>query len=573
MNVENKEIYQLLTQSFTNNCKNIGLDMPLILYNNSNEPQIQELYDECRQNFNRRFDYFPKFIILCQGQMQPWYSDEPDSIQQQVSSVVNLINDYNEHLLNRRSPARVPLSLAVCSGGHDHEGESSGNNVIQINFSHTQEIKHYEEGGDHYVELQPGVGFERLLTDLDNKEVRLGIPHGTCATVHVPGYIMGGGWGPWTRKFGMSCEYLMEVDLVLGDGSLITAKASGSDAEQSLLWALRGGGGLSYGIATRFKIKAFRLPEQEGKFTLNWNYEEFTPDKKRTKTLDILNAWEAAITGNANPRLIGTNLQIIAKPGEPDYCIDEAVHQCSMYGYFEGSRDQALVEINNIFGDLGWEGADQDCIHWQDRLDADGNSTPISFSDWDRTSTAVMTKKQTPEQEMLPGDIPPEHDEPSPHKISSRLTGNNWGEEGRKNLIRSLCSPLLHEKGITAGVKSYVTLGAISGPYYSQDDLGEDTLGVSFPYRDRLYTIQYQVWWNQDAIDLDAQNYANRAMDWIEEARRREFPQTNGSFISFKDAAIPTEQYFQQNYEELKRVKDTYSQDPNNILRSRKTII
>jgi len=44
-------------------------------------------------------------------------------------------------------------------------------------------------------------------------QLRLGIAHGTCATVAVAGYTMGGGWGPWTRLYGMACERLIGARL------------------------------------------------------------------------------------------------------------------------------------------------------------------------------------------------------------------------------------------------------------------------------------------------------------------------------------------------------------------------
>ncbi|MFK8162454.1 MAG: BBE domain-containing protein [Lewinella sp.] len=44
-------------------------------------------------------------------------------------------------------------------------------------------------------------------------------------------------------------------------------------------------------------------------------------------------------------------------------------------------------------------------------------------------------------------------------------------------------------------------------------------------------------------------------MQWISEARDFEFPQTSGSFISFKDAEIPIQNYFMENYDELVRIK------------------
>jgi len=68
-------------------------------------------------------------------------------------------------------------------------------------------------------------------------------------------------------------------------------------------------------------------------------------------------------------------------------------------------------------------------------------------------------------------------------------------------------------------------------------------------------------------------DYVNRAMDWIQECRDADFPQTDGSFISFKDSSIPTERYFPGVYERLQEIKRKYVNDSDNIFRTRKTII
>ena len=62
-------------------------------------------------------------------------------------------------------------------------------------------------------------------------------------------------------------------------------------------------------------------------------------------------------------------------------------------------------------------------------------------------------------------------------------------------------------------------------------------------------------------------------IDFKEMKDARHFPQTSGSFISFKDSSIPTHQYFMESYERLKQIKKTLSEDPDNIFSSRKTIL
>ena len=67
------------------------------------------------------------------------------------------------------------------------------------------------------------------------------------------GYMQGGGHGSLGPKYGLAVDNVLEVDVVISNGTLITAnKCHNSD----LFWAIRGGGGGTYGIVTRVVYKA-----------------------------------------------------------------------------------------------------------------------------------------------------------------------------------------------------------------------------------------------------------------------------------------------------------------------------
>ncbi|WP_211827766.1 FAD-binding oxidoreductase [Kistimonas asteriae] len=533
------------------------------------------LYEQARQVFNRKFQFRPSAIVFVENSCQ-------------VSDIVQFANQHN-------------INIRVRSGGHDHEGECSATDVILIDFSKMNRVTPTDapQGCDEtadYVAIQPGARFVHVKAELD--QLGQGIPHGTCQTVGIAGYTLGGGWGPWTRKYGMGCEYLVAATIVLGDGQILQVDAT--SRESRLLWALRGGGGFSYGIVTELVFKAFKLPLVAFDFHLPVN--QYFPN---LTAVEVLEAWEKLITPGEHPNLIGTNLKIntkaLAEGETPD---PDAKLDCIMNGYVAAEWVDLMKLIIIILNHFDPKGAkSRNPADIEKSINKKGlkifayhadktlkrhklaRSSDWSFASWDRHQGSA----QNPELH-LDGDCP------APHKITSRLVDAcGWDKDSRKALICSLQSPLLPrydgpEKNCEDKfrIHTYITLGAISGEYYNHH-IPNDELGCAFPYNDRPFTLQYQAWWDQpernettgkcesgcSAEHQVIQNrfHSNRAEDWIATCRNYPIPHTSGAFISFKDASIPTATYFGNHYQDLIQAKLDYSRDKNCLFRSRKTIL
>jgi FAD/FMN-containing dehydrogenase len=79
----------------------------------------------------------------------------------------------------------------------------------------------------------------------------LAVPSGIVGTTGVSGLTLGGGLGYLSRRYGLSIDSLLSVDVVLADGSAVTASES---RHADLFWAMRGGGG-NFGVATSFEFQ------------------------------------------------------------------------------------------------------------------------------------------------------------------------------------------------------------------------------------------------------------------------------------------------------------------------------
>src|SRR5690606_14140152 len=81
------------------------------------------------------------------------------------------------------------------------------------------------------------------------------IPAGSCGTVGIAGLALGGGYGFFSRKYGLTCDHLTRIKLVDGNG-----KIQDSDGNPKLLWACRGGGNGNFGVVTEMEFKTHPAP-------------------------------------------------------------------------------------------------------------------------------------------------------------------------------------------------------------------------------------------------------------------------------------------------------------------------
>jgi FAD/FMN-containing dehydrogenase len=206
-------------------------------------------FKEYNQSFNGRIKKLPLFIALCKT---------TKGVQQAV-----------------RYAKTENLQIAVKSGGHSFEGFSNNNDGLVINLSQMKAIEWLD---DNKVMVEPGCILQEIQNALFPRK-RL-IPTGSCGTVGIAGLALGGGYGFFSRKYGLTCDSIESMEIVDGLGQIHNTKDN-----KELEWALKGGGNGNFGVVTKFVFKTESMPSDFHAHVLK--YRKLTKERFVT----ILEQW------------------------------------------------------------------------------------------------------------------------------------------------------------------------------------------------------------------------------------------------------------------------------------------
>ncbi|PGH17477.1 hypothetical protein AJ79_01077 [Helicocarpus griseus UAMH5409] len=408
------------------------------------------------------------------------------------------------------------VTVSARGGGHSYASHGLGgeDGHLVLDMKGFKEVSLDKESGVATVGSGNRIG-EMAIQLWD--EAGVGISHGTCPTVGVAGLTLHGGYGLSSRGKGLALDNLVGVDLVLADGTLVSAS---KDENAELFWGIQGAGS-SFGIITAFKFQTFTPPAE------NIAYEYIIPPENVTAE-EVTAMIEILQDYTINKQSENMNMRFFFFPAS-----------ISLTGVYHGSLADYEAEINPLIEQIA----------------------PV-FKNW----TGVVTVKEPQVFNWI-------------EAIEYFAFGPMDPEElPRENFFaKSLMPPELKPEAIAAAVE-YMYAEALpldrNDWYLLWDHHGGASSAVSavagdatsYAHRQAIFKMQfYDRIPNNETYPEDGEKFLNGWVSAVQEAQGN--ADSIGMYVNYADTTLGAEEahhfYWLDHYEKLNELKSQY--DPNKV--------
>ncbi|ONI26584.1 hypothetical protein PRUPE_1G032800 [Prunus persica] len=239
------------------------------------------------------------------------------------------------------------LQIKIRSGGHDFEGLSYTSDVpfVILDMFNINSID--VNVADKSAWVHSGATLGEVYYAIGTKTNVYGFPAGICPTVGAGGHFSGGGYGFLMRKYGLSVDNIVDARLVTANGRILDRKSMGED----LFWAIRGGGGASFGVILSWKLKLVPVPPKVTVFNLTKTIEE--------GVTDLVYKWQTLAPQLPKDVFLRAQPQVknIDTKGNKTVGV-------SFIGHFLGTSDKVVALLNESFPELGLQRKDCYEVSW-----------------------------------------------------------------------------------------------------------------------------------------------------------------------------------------------------------------
>ncbi|KAM5587351.1 berberine bridge enzyme-like 4 [Rosa sericea] len=422
------------------------------------------------------------------------------------------------------------------SGGHDFEGlsyVSSATLFVMLDMSNLRSIDiNVTDGSTGWVESGATLG--ELYFNIGNKSNIHGFPAGVCPTVGIGGHLSGGGYGPLMRKYGLTVDNILDAKLVNVNGTILDRKSMGED----LFWAIRGGGGASFGVVVSWKIKLVPVPTKVTVFNVLRTLEQ--------GAIDIVYRWQYVAPKLPKEIFIRAMLQV-----QKNSTSGKLAMEVSFICHYLGDSEKLLSLMNQNFPELGLQQNDCFEMSWVESTVFWGNH-PIG------TPIAVLLDRP-----MGPPDF---------FKSKSDYVKEPIPKHGIESIL-----DLMLKTGLD---KLYMEWNPYGG---RMSEISESE--TPFPHRaGNLFLIQYLGYWKEDKAET-ARGYLDLISKMYQEMTPFVSKTPREAFLNYRDldlgaskgnqtkvetARVYGSMYFKENFDRLVRVKTAV--DPQNFFKNEQSI-
>lgn len=424
------------------------------------------------------------------------------------------------------------LQIRVRSGGHDYEGLSylCKTPFVLIDLINLRSIEIDLEEKTAWV--QSGATLGELYYAIVKKTGMYGFPAGLCPSVGVGGHFSGGGFGTMLRKYGLAADNVIDAYLINANGKFLGRQEMGED----LFWAIRGGGGESFGIVLSWKIKLVPVPPEVIGFTVSKTLKQGAGK--------LVHRWQYIADNLHEDLFIRVIIQDVGQGKEKTV-------QASFNSLFLGGIERLMPLMNQSFPELGLEA--KDCIEmsWIQSV--------LYFTGYQKDEPLELLLDRTIQYKSY-------------FKAKSDYVKKPISESG----LQGIWERFLEEELVFM----------IMDPYGGKmNEISESE--IPFPHRKgNLYNIQYLVKWEVNGVKA-----SKKHLKWIRMLYGYMKPYVSNSpraaYINYRDLDLGTNKignnittyeeasvwgtkYFKDNFKRLVNVKNKV--DPHNFFRNEQSI-
>ncbi|KAL6542681.1 hypothetical protein OROHE_010201 [Orobanche hederae] len=243
---------------------------------------------------------------------------------------------------------RQYLRLRVRSGGHDYEGlsyisKTHGEPFVIVDLWKLRNVA--LDGTSAWVQAGATVG--ELYYKISQNSSVLGFPAGLCTSLGIGGHITGGAYGSMMRKYGLGADNVLDARIVDARGRILDRRSMGKD----LFWAIRGGGGSSFGIILAWRVRLVSVPQSVTVFTVLKTLEQ--------NGTDVLYKWQQVAPKIDENLFIRAIVQVVS-----DKTTRQKTVKTAYNALFLGNTDDLLNVMAKGFPELGLTRRDCNEMSW-----------------------------------------------------------------------------------------------------------------------------------------------------------------------------------------------------------------